>query len=353
LLDNFSQSILKIVQYSVLLLLGVLSSLITFSQNNFTDDFRGNTGIRIAFYNVENLFDIENDPLKRDDEFTEKGDKHWNDRKYRTKLHQISKVAVSVGGWEALEVVAFCELENRRVLEDLLSSTPLKEAGYKIVHFESPDRRGIDVGFIYLPEKIQVIHSEAIPIVFPWDDKYKTRDILYARLVILKVDTIDFYVNHWPSRWGGQLETEDARMHVAKTLLSHRNSLASPQKMIAVGDFNDSPIDRSIKDVFKAELDTSVTAEYYNLMYPHLDKQGTNKYQGSWSIIDQFIVSESLFNSKNGLQIKNKSANIFNADYLLEPDPKYEGMQLNRTYLGMRYKGGYSDHLPIYLDLVK
>ena len=353
MLDNFSQSILKIVQYSVLLLLGVLSSLITFSQNNFTDDFRGNTGIRIAFYNVENLFDIENDPLKRDDEFTEKGDKHWNDRKYRTKLHQISKVAASVGGWEALEVVAFCELENRRVLEDLLSSTPLKEEGYKIVHFDSPDRRGIDVGFIYLPEKIQVIHSEAIPVVFPWDDKYKTRDILYAQLVILKVDTIDFYVNHWPSRWGGQLETEDARMHVAKTLLSHRNNLASPQKMIAVGDFNDSPIDKSIKDVFKAELDTSVKAEYYNLMYTHLDKQGTNKYQGSWSIIDQFIVSESLFKSKNGLQIKNKFANIFNADYLLEPDTKYEGMQLNRTYLGMRYKGGYSDHLPIYLDLVK
>ena len=353
MLDNFSKFILKVVQYSLLLLLGVLSPQITFSQDNFTDDVRGNTGVRIAFYNVENLFDIENDPLKRDDEFTEKGDKHWDDRKYRTKLQQISKVAASVGGWEALELVAFCELENRGVLEDLLSSTPLKEANYKIVHFESPDRRGIDVGFIYLEEKIQVIYSEAIPIVFPWDDKYKTRDILYARLVILEVDTFDFYVNHWPSRWGGQLETENARMHVAKTLLAHRNSLESPQKMIAVGDFNDAPTDKSIKDVFKAELDTNKKADYYNLMHPHIDKQGTNKYQGGWSIIDQFIVSESLFNSKNGLQIKNKSANIFNADFLLEPDPKYEGMQLNRTYLGMRYKGGYSDHLPIYLDLVK
>ena len=353
LINNYNHSVLKIRYYSFFILCGVLLSLISFSQDNFTDDVRGKNGIRIAFYNVENLFDIENDPVKRDDEFTEKGDKHWNERKYRTKLHHISKVAASVGGWEAIELIALCELENRRVIEDLLNLTPLKEDGYKIVHFESPDRRGIDVGFIYLPEKIQLIHTEAIPIIFPWDKKYKTRDILYARMVILQADTIDFYVNHWPSRWGGQLETENARMHVAKTLLAHRNNLESPKQMIAVGDFNDAPIDKSMKDVFKAELDTSLKAEYYNMMYPYVDKQGTNKYQGDWNIIDQFIVSESLFHSKIGLQIKNKSAIIFNADYLLEPDPKYEGMQLNRTYLGMRYKGGYSDHLPIYLDLVR
>jgi len=343
----------KILRHLVLIVLFTVFVQAAFSQDNFTDEFRGEKGIRIAFYNVENLFDTENDPVKRDDEFTEKGDKHWDIRKYKTKLQQISKVAASVGGWEALELVAFCELENRIVLEELISTTPLKETDYKIVHFESPDRRGIDVGFIYRPDKIELIRTEAIPIVFPWDKDYKTRDILYARLVIIKLDTIDFYVNHWPSRWGGQLETEDARMHVAKTLIKHRSSLKDPKKMIAVGDFNDAPTDKSIKDVFKAELDTNKKADYYNLMYPHLDKQGTNKYRGSWSIIDQFIVSESLFHSKNGLQIKNKSANIFNADYLLEPDPKYEGMQLYRTYLGMRYKGGYSDHLPIYLDLVK
>lgn len=324
-----------------------------FGQDEFSDAYRGDNGIRIGFYNVENLFDTENDPAKRDDEFTEKGDKHWNDRKYQTKLQQISKVTTSLGGWEAVEIMAFCELENRIVLNDLLSNTPLGETEYRIVHFESPDRRGIDVGFIYRPEKVKLVRSEVIPIVFPWDKDYKTRDILFARLVIIGSDTIDFYVNHWPSRWRGQLETEESRMHVAKTLLTHRDTVSKPKKMIAVGDFNDTPIDKSIKDVFKAELDTSKKAEYYNLMFPYLNKQGTNKYQGEWSIIDQIIVSASLFKPTTGLKIRNQKAYIFNANFLLEPDPKYEGTQLNRTYLGMRYKGGYSDHLPIYMDLVK
>ncbi len=331
----------------------VLTANFLIAQDDFNDQFRGDKGIRIGFYNVENLFDTENDPVKRDDEFTEKGDKHWNDRKYRTKLQQVAKVTTSVGGWESVEVMAFCELENQTVLNDLLTSTPLKETDYRIVHFESPDRRGIDVGFIYRPEKVQVIRSEAIPVVFPWDTAYKTRDILFARLVVLNQDTIDFYVNHWPSRWRGQLESEPSRVHVANTLLEHRGSVKSPQKMIAVGDFNDSPIDKSIKDVFKAELDTNKKADYYNLMFPHLDKNGTNKYQGDWSIIDQIIVSESLFRTQTNFRIRNNQAYIFNADFLLEPDPKYEGMQLNRTYLGMRYKGGYSDHLPVYMDLVK
>ncbi len=327
------------------------STFLAVSQDNFNDSYRGDKGIRIGFYNVENLFDTEDDPVKRDDEFTESGDKHWNKRKYIIKINQVGKVTTAVGGWEAVEIMAFCELENRRVLEDVLKTESMRDTDYEIVHFESPDRRGIDVGFIYRPDKVTLLHSEAIPIVFPWDENYKTRDILFARLVVLNADTIDFYVNHWPSRWRGQLETEESRMHVAKTLLQHRDTVSNPQKLIALGDFNDSPIDKSIKDVFKAEMDTSKPADYYNLMHPYLDKRGTNKFQGEWSIIDQIIVSNSLFNSTTRMQLKEKKANIFNANFLLEPDPKYEGMQLNRTYLGMRYKGGYSDHLPVYVDL--
>lgn len=320
-------------------------------QSDFNDEPRGDNGIRVAFYNVENLFDTEDDPVKRDDEFTEKGDKHWNQRKYFEKLNKISKVVISLGGWEAVELMAFCELENRRVLQDLIDKTPLNSTDYKIVHYESPDRRGIDVGLIYRPEKVELVYSEVLPIVFPWDENYKTRDILHARLVILQSDTIDFYVNHWPSRWRGQLETEQSRMHVAKTLVNHRDTLTNPKKAIIVGDFNDGPTDKSIKEVLKAELDTSKSASYYNLMFPFLNKTGTNKFQGEWSIIDQVIVSDTWFRPNQSITIKYNHAHIFNAEFLLEPDPKFQGFQLNRTYLGMRYKGGFSDHLPVYLDL--
>lgn len=322
------------------------------AQKDFIDQYRGNSGVRIGFYNVENLFDIYNDSLKRDDEFTPDGQKHWNNTKYYSKLQHISKVVTALGGWEPVEVMAFCELENRFVLEQLISETALKNTTYKIVHFESPDRRGIDVGFIYRPDKIEVLYAEPIPIVFPWDSSYKTRDILYAKLLIQGKDTLHFYVNHWPSRWGGQLETEDARMHVAKTLKKHIIDHGwINDNVVVVGDFNDTPEDRSIKEVLSAELDTAKLANVYNLMYPYHGKRGTHKYHGEWSILDQVIVSKGLLNAQKQIRIKDQKALIYDADFLLESDKKYEGEQVFRTYLGMRYLGGYSDHLPVYIDL--
>jgi exonuclease III len=330
---------------------------LTAGAQQFDDFERSKYEARFVFYNVENLFDISDDSLKRDEEFTPEGNKHWTNRKYFDKLHNLSKVILSVGGWSLPEVVAFCEVENRKVIEDLLFHTPLKDKGYKIVHFESPDRRGIDVAFIYLPEKITVLDAKPVPITFPWDSTYKTRDILQAKLLLFGTDTLMFFVNHWPSKWGGHLETDKSRFYVGSRL---REVIQSNQKddisILAMGDFNDQPTDKSLTEGLGAQTDSSGLnqSDIYNLSYPlQLKNVGSHKYQNDWSLIDQVIVNYGLVKSNTGLRIKGKEAFVYNPEFLLTKDEKYQGEKPNRTFLGMRYLGGYSDHLPIYVDIIK
>jgi hypothetical protein len=215
--QNLKSNLTRILVTSYVLLLigGPL-----FSQT-FNDFERGNTEARFVFYNTENLFDVIKDSIKRDEDFTPDGAKHWDKWKYNEKQNNLSKVIVSVGGWNLPELVAFCEIENKKVLYDLTNYTSLKNKGYEIVHFESPDRRGIDVGFIYLKEKIQVLNAEPVSINFPWDSTYKTRDILHAKLLLFGTDTLHFFVCHWPSKWGGHLETDKSRLFVGNVLTKY------------------------------------------------------------------------------------------------------------------------------------
>jgi endonuclease/exonuclease/phosphatase family metal-dependent hydrolase len=324
---------------------------------DFNDFERGSNEARFVFYNVENLFDVFDDSLKRDEEFTPEGAKHWNNRKYYNKLHNLSKVILSVGGWDLPELVAFCEVENRKVISDLLYHTPLKEKGYEIVHFESPDRRGIDVAFMYLPEKIKVLDSRPIPITFPWDSSYKTRDILEAKLLLFNTDTVMFYVNHWPSKWGGHMETEQSRMYVGQTLRKRIDEVNSSDiSIIAMGDFNDMPTDKSLIEGLGAKTDSNSVGktDLFNLSY-QLQQQniGSHKYQNEWSLIDQVIINNTLFQGTSGLGVKGKSAQVFKPSFLIIPDEKFQGEKTNRTFLGMRYLGGYSDHLPVYIDVIR
>ena len=335
-----------------------LCSLGLFGQDDFDAKARGDKGIRVVFYNTENFFDMRDDPNKRDDEFTPSGDKHWDQWKYREKTSNLAKVITAVGGWEAPEIVAFCELENADVLQTLIFEKLLIDKKYKIVHYESPDRRGIDVGLIYRTDKINIVHSEPIAIHFPWSENNKTRDILYTTFTSNIADTIHFFVNHWPSRWGGQLESEPGRKFVASVLKSKVDSIqhALPNaKILIVGDFNDTPVNESLTLVLEAKKDTTSTnsTDLINLMYAYEGITGTHKYQGQWGVLDQIIVSKSFFISHHGWTIKDGKGRIFNAPFLLEPDEKYHGNTVSRTYQGMKYIGGYSDHLPIYIDLLK
>lgn len=314
---------------------------------------------RVMFYNVENLFDTEDDPEKRDEEFLPEGDRYWSSYRYNNKLSNIYKVIVGVGEWDLPQLVGLCELENRGVLEDLLSNTPLYKTDYKIVHFESPDRRGIDVGLLYRSEYFTPYLEKAIPVEWPASvEAGPTRDILYVAGVTNTDDTLHVFVNHWPSRWGGQMETEGKRITVAKLVKKETDSIfrTNPKaNIIIMGDLNDHPTDRSVLEILKAqtEFDNLKPKKLYNLSYylEHEKNLGTHKYNGQWGILDQIIVSYGLMDTTSSVYTTLEDAHIYNADFLLEPDEKYTGKRVNRTYIGFKYHGGFSDHLPTYVDL--
>lgn len=341
-----------------------------------SDDNRG--FFRIMFYNVENLFDTFDDTLKQDEEFLPKGVKYWSEYRYYQKLNRIYKVIVAVGGWQPPEIVGLCEVENRYVLDGLVKYTPLSKFQYEIVHQESPDWRGIDVALLYLKNKFTLLNYKAIPINFPFDINRKTRDILYVKGITKKNDTLHIFVNHWPSRWGGQLESEQNRVFVASVLRNVVDSIFSinpDANIIIMGDLNDDPENTSILKTLNANTsyDNITNNELYNLSYYLKEKKnaGTLKYQGRWNIFDQFIVSGALISpapdnvgaGKSGSPLrsdKQKSiyltlddAYVFKADYLLEKDETYIGYKPFRTYSGYKYINGFSDHLPVFIDLRK
>lgn len=312
--------------------------------------------VRVLFYNVENLFDTLDAPGTRDESFLPKGSYQWNGYKYYTKLQRISKVLLNTGDWNMPAIVGLCEVENRQVLEDLLQRTPLNSFNYGIVHVESPDERGIDVALLYQQDIFTPIHHQAIGIHFPDDPDDRTRDILYT-IGTIGIDTLHLFVNHWPSRSGGQEASEPKRMQAAATLRGVVDSLleANPNaKIIAMGDFNDGPTDRSMADVLQATGDSAqlIHPGLYNYMLPFFKQGiGTHKYRQEWNTLDQFVVSTGLLQARRKLTADFAAATIIQADFLLEEDPYNPGVRPNRFLLGPRYNGGYSDHLPIVLEL--
>lgn len=318
--------------------------------------------ISVLFYNVENLFDIKNDPLTSDDEFTPKGDRRWTYKRFLKKLNDLSKVLLNVSGWYPPELIALCEVENRYVLEKLLNDTPLQRFPYKIIHKESPDPRGIDVALLYNNEQFYPLEYQYFPLKNQDDSDIRTREILYVSGIVNKSDTIHLFANHWPSRYSGLLESQSLRNLAARTLrnqieILHKNH-PNP-KIIIVGDFNDQPTDESLslhldaKNISESESDIIPdTRKLYNLSYPWMeDETGTLKYQSQWSVFDQIIVSGSLLNTEGSIFTKPEWAQIVKLPFLFENDERYGGQKTNRTYNGFRYQGGFSDHLPILLKL--
>lgn len=315
---------------------------------------------RIMFYNCENLFDPYNDTLKNDTEFQPEGAYHWSKSKYYKKLNYISKVITAIGGWSPPELVGLCEVENSKVLRDLTMNSPLYHFEYKTIHQESPDKRGIDVALLYQPKHYTPIKNRFICIDFPDEPWRKTRDILYSKGTLQDGDTINIFVNHWPSRWGGQLESEELRLYVASVLKSITDSImlvSEESNIIIIGDFNDEPTDKSISKVLSANnsIENIGEHELYNLasVTDFYSNIGTHKYRGKWSKLDQIIVSGNLLKDKDELHTNAESFTIFNPNFLLERDNTYLGNKPYRTFIGYRYNGGYSDHLPIFIDLYK
>ncbi len=309
---------------------------------------------RIMFYNTENLFDTVDDTLKEDEDFTAPGRLHWTGKRYWTKIKNLYKVMVALGGWQPPDVIGLCEIENRRVLEDITEQTPLSKYAYRIIHRNSADRRGIDVALLYNPKTVRYINHQ---FYSSSRQGLQSRDILCFK-AMLGADTCHFLVNHWPSRSEGQLETERERFTVAETLKHVVDSLLSrpePANIVIMGDFNDEPEDESLTGYLKAIPDRRdpVNDRLYNLSVPPASGpvKGTLKYQGKWNIFDQIIVSGSMLRGTGGLICSPDSYSIFREPYLLTEDKQYNGYKPYRTYSGFRYLGGFSDHLPVYIDI--
>lgn len=314
---------------------------------------------RIMFYNVENLFDTRDDLQKEDDDFLPDGFMRWTPWKYWEKLRNITRVITAVGGMRSPAVIGLCEVENDSVLFDLTKRSPLRTQEYEYIVTHSPDDRGIDVALLYQRHQFKPLQTYEYEIKFSRKGIRPTRNILHVTGEVFNNDTIDLFVCHFPSRSGGQRETEPARLQVAALLKHKVDSLLHFREnayIVIMGDFNDHPGNKSLSRILGAGSVRSgiQNGKLYNLFH-HRTKEpefGSYKYQGKWEILDQFIVSGNLLLKKNSIYLKNNEAYIFKADFLLEDDEKYYGKKPYRTNTGPRYLGGFSDHLPIYMDLI-
>lgn len=307
--------------------------------------------IEVVFYNVENLFDTIEDPEIWDDEFLPDSAKKWTQERYDKKLVDLAKVLTEISEDGLPEVIGVCEVENRQVVEDLFHTDSLGNRKFKVIHEQSPDFRGIDVALAYDSEILTELYHEKISVSFSFEPEKKTRDILYAKMLSCG-DTLHFFVNHWPSRRGGQEASEPKRLKAATVLRTKIDSilLRNPNaKIVSMGDFNDYPNNTSMTEVMNCE--PGANHQLTNLTHRfHEGGLGTYNYKGEWGMLDQFIVSDGLLYSKEGCAASDSSVAIFKEDWMLyfpkegEPTPR-------RTYGGPNYYGGYSDHLPIRMTL--
>ncbi len=302
--------------------------------------------IRMMFYNLENLFDTIDNPDTRDDEFLPNGERKWDSYRYWKKIKHTYQVVAAAGEQKPPEILGVCEVESFLPLYNLAQNTHLSKYPYTIIHKDSPDRRGIDVAILYQKDKVKLLSKEFITVRFPSDTNKRTRDILRATFKI-KDDTLHVFVNHWPSRMGGQAYSEPFRIHVASIILSKIDSIVQTNpssNIIVMGDLNDEPDN--------ASLDVLTNSNMINLSESLKESCscGTYRYKSHWNMLDQVVVSPELTNDK-GLHLLPGSLKIFKPDFLLEVDEKNGGMKPYRTYIGPQYIGGYSDHLPILLDL--
>lgn len=303
----------------------------------------------VASYNVENLYDTLDNPLTDDAEFLPGGPNQWNTTRYRQKLARIAEVIDKVGG--GAQVVGLVEIENRAVLADLVAQPILKAKGYEIVHYDSPDERGVDVALLFQNTAFKLLNSRPVTVNLPGD---KTRDILQATLVSGN-DTITFFVNHWPSRREGQKESENKRMAAATALRTQVDSLLARNanaRFMIMGDFNDEPQDSSIVHGLRARPASAQLqqGELYNCFHELAEKgEGTYQFKKQWDMIDQIIISPGLLNGRK-LKFEAGSPGIFKPEWLQEQNERFKGAPW-RTFAGKNYLGGYSDHFPIYVTL--
>ncbi len=313
----------------------------------------------VGFYNLENLFDTIDNPDIRDEEFLPNGSNRWNTEKYLTKLANMSEVISLLGkddNPDGIAVLGISEVENRQVVEDLINTPSLKPMGFNIIHYDSPDKRGIDVAMIYRPKYLKVTNTKSYRLTIPGMDNFFTRDQLVVSGKLLG-DDINFIVNHWPSRRGGEKASRPLRnaaaalsRHIVDSLLS-----LNPQaKIIVMGDLNDQPTNESVLKIMNAKgnVDKLKPNEFFNPMYKlYKEGIGSGAWRDTWSLFDQILLSQGLL-GKDYATLKYHGVRIFNKPFLKQKEGRYKGYPY-RTFAGGAWMGGYSDHFPVYVVLIK
>jgi hypothetical protein len=319
----------------------------------------------VGFYNLENLFDTIADPDTNkilQDEFTPHGKKNFTTERYQQKLANLSKVIADMGGKTSMPdgpaILGVCEIENRQVLEDLVAMPLIKDRNYKIVHYESPDRRGIDVGFLYQEKYFDYDTSFSYATKDPERDDWYTRDQLLVSGTIAG-EKFHFMVAHWPSRRGGQKKSAPKRALAASLGKKIMDSLMLHEpdsKFVYMGDLNDDPVNPSLKKVMgtKGNISKIEEGDLYNPMESLFKKGiGTLAWRDNWNLFDQMICSSNLVETGSDFSsYKLYKAKVHNSNYLKNQEGSFKGYP-KRSYVGTTWQGGYSDHFPVYLYLLK
>lgn len=304
----------------------------------------------VAFYNLENLFDTFDDKFTHDDDFLPKSEKRWTEKRYHKKVRKLGYVISNIGVKTSKKnpaIVGLAEVENKLVINDLLNSKFLKDKSYEYVHYDSPDERGIDVAMIYDTTIFKVINSEVFPLDLFDEDGSRdyTRDILMVEGV-LNGERMFFIVNHWPSRRQGVEESEPARLLASSKVLEIMSKIKDEvenAKIIIMGDFNDGPFNKSIKQLVRSEDLFNPMEELKSFF------RGSLSHRRQWNLFDQILFTTNFFEYQKGTHGFSK-ADIFDRDFLRQYKGKFKGNPF-RTFVGRKYKGGYSDHFPVYIHL--
>ncbi len=315
----------------------------------------------IGFYNLENLFDTINQPDVNDEDFTPAGANHYTAAVYKDKLGRLSDIISQLGTDDSPDGVALlgvAEIENRSVLEDLVKQPKIAERNYQIVHFESPDFRGIDVGLLYNPKYFKPRLSESlnVPLVDENGKPRPTRDVLWV-YGVLDGEPVHIFVNHWPSRRGGEEASAPARSLAASVARHKIDSLVAinpKAKVILMGDLNDDPTSASLITVMRStgERENMSVERMYNPWVSYYKKGiGTLAYNDSWNLFDQVIMTQGWLDTEQSGYFFQKAV-IFSRPFMIQRSGRYKGYPF-RTYDFSKYMGGYSDHFPVYVVLLK
>lgn len=316
----------------------------------------------VGFYNLENLFDtIPNNPLGRDEEYTPAGKNQWDGRKYRNKIHNLAQCIAAMTTPTTPygpAILGVSEIENKSVLDDLVADPQIKKWNLQVVHHDSPDRRGVDVGMLYNPRFFQVVNVTNHTLTIEKNPNFRTRDQMCV-VGLLDREPIAVIVNHWPSRLGGQKQSSYLReaaaalsKHIADSIWSIDPSIP----VVVMGDLNDDPQDKSVAKVLGAKKNMKdVDAhEFYNPWWKILNDQGvgTLAYKGAWNLFDQIILSGNLLEGNTSTGLQYMKAIVNNFDFLTGQEGNRQGYPL-RTFSGGVYLNGYSDHFPTMVLLKK